>query len=188
MATVVKVRKITPVGEAKWAHIHEPKAGFVDPHGNAKGEPKYQIGIAFDPKDPAWNAWGKDMNAKLAALPQQINKATGEKIAHQVLVRRELDREDQPTGRYYVTLKTGAKFKPGLFDRCNKPLPDGTMVGNKSKIRVAYTENTYDAFGGGINLYLDAVQVLELVEFQARGAEAYGFAAEEAPAEDIAPF
>ena len=36
-------------------------------------------------------------------------------------------------------------------------------------------ENEYEAFGGGINLYLNAVQVMELVESGTYTAESYGF-------------
>ena len=53
------------------------------------------------------------------------------------------------------------------------------LIGNGSKVRVAYTENVYEPFGGGINLYLNAVQVIELVEYQNKSAQAYGFDVEE---------
>lgn len=150
-------RKITPLGLAKWAHIHKPKAPYKD-----KGEPKYQIDVIFDPKDPAWNAWAKD-------LTEAVKKA-----GKQSPIKKELDDNDEPTGRYYATFKTSDKFKPSVFDKQGSLMPD-VKIGNGSKIRVSYLENTYEAFGGGVNLYLNAVQVMELVEFQAQSATAYGF-------------
>ena len=43
---------------------------------------------------------------------------------------------------------------------------------------VSYIENEYTAFGGGINFYLNAVQVKVLVEYKPKTAEAYGFPVE----------
>jgi hypothetical protein len=193
MATEKKIkreRKISPAGEAKWAHIQTPKQGYDDGNG-PKGEPKYMIDIVFDPTDPAWSAWMAELKAKILALPPQINRATGEAIPRQALLKRELDSSDHPTGRLYFTAKTSAKFKPGLFDARREPFPDGTLVGNGSTVKIAYTENEYTAFGGGINLYLEAVQVLRLVEFGGRSAADYGFAAEDGDCQDSgdsAPF
>jgi len=54
-------------------------------------------------------------------------------------------------------------------------------VGNESRVRVSFTPVPYDAFGGGLALYLNAVQVLELVEFGKRSADSYGFTGEAQP-------
>lgn len=169
-----KIRKITPVGEAKWAHLHTPKAPFLE-NGRPKGEPKYQVDIIFDPKEAVWDKWSADLLEAIRQMPDQIDKKTGETIRKQSPIKRELDQNDQPTGRFYVTVKTSDKFKPGVFDKHGTPLNETTLVGNGSKIRVAYIENAYTAFGGGINLYLNAVQVLELVEYSSQSATSYGF-------------
>ena len=79
------------------------------------------------------------------------------------------------TGLLTVQFHTGAKFKPGLFDANGVPLADGVLVGNGSKVRVNYSPKEYTGFGGGITLYLNAVQVLELVEFGENKAVDYGF-------------
>lgn len=150
-------RKVTPIGLAKWAHLHKPKSPYKD-----KGEPKYQIDIVFDPKDLAWNAWAKE-------LTESVKKA-----GEQSPIKKELDDNDEPTGKYYVTFKTSDKFKPNVFDKHGQPLTDA-KIGNGSKVRISYMENEYKAFGGGINLYLNAVQVIELVEFQSYSAASYGF-------------
>lgn len=166
-------RLITPIGEAKWAHIHTPKTPF-----DGKGNPKYQIDVVFEVTDESWKKWAKDLSDKVRALPEQIDKKTGETYKKQQPIKRELDANDEPTGRYYATFKTSDKFKPGIFDKCGKPIPPEILIGNGSRVRVAYTENIYEAFGGGINLYLNAVQVVELIEYQHKSAEAYGFKVE----------
>lgn len=160
-----KPRFVTPIGEAKWAWLHKPKAGFA---GDPNKDPKFMIDLVFDPKEPAWAKWGVDLRQMSNGLKLPIKK--------------EMDDHEQPTGRLFVTFKTGEKYPPGVFDKYNQPIPESVLVGNGSKVRVAYTVNQYDGFGGGINLYLSGVQVVDLVEYKGRGAEGYGFTAEPMPA------
>jgi hypothetical protein len=178
-----KARLLTPVGFAKWAYVHTPKAAFTEKDGKPKGDPKYMIDVCFAPDDPAWKAWASSLTASIKALPVQTDKHTGDPIKKQMPLKRELDIDDQPTGRYYVTFKTGDRFKPGVFDKFGVPIPDTVLIGNESKVRVSYTPSEYSAFGGGIALYLNAVQVLELVEYKSQNAAAYGFDVEPLPTE-----
>jgi hypothetical protein len=173
-----KEKLTTPVGEAKWAHVQKPKDPYTDDKGRTQGESKYQIDVVFPANDPAWKDWGGKIMAQIKALPIQKNKATGVDLPHQIPIKKEFDENDQPTGRFYVTFKTGAAYKPNLFDKFGQLLPETVLVGNGSKVRVNYCENIYDAFGGGMNFYLNAVQVLELVEFKPATAEGYGFQVE----------
>lgn len=170
-------RLLTPVGEAKWAHVHTPKKAFDD-----RAEPKFQIDVVFDPKDPAWQSFGKDVQARV--------KACGGKNSP---LKPEVEGEDdKPTGRWYCTFKTGAKFAPGVFDRFGKPIPPDVLVGNGSKVRVSYSPKPYEGFDGGLTMYLNAVQVLELVEYKPKSAQNYGFETEQepssAPSEEENPF
>ena len=184
MSEKVKLeRLLTPVGEAMWAHVHVPKKPFED-----KGEAKFMIDVVFDPKDPAWAPWVDGLRKQLAALPVQTNKATGEKMPKQSPVKRELDAKDEPTGRLIATFKTSERFKPGVFDKFKRPIPPTILIGNGSKVKVAYSPNTYDAFGGGINFYLNAIQVLELVKYQAQSADNYGFTGEELKPGEADPY
>ena len=188
MAVVKQVRKTTPIGEAKWAHLNAPNAPFKDANGNIKGDPKYCIDVVFDPKDPLWNAWAKHISDTIKAMPEQTDKKTGEVMRKQSPLKRELDADDNPTGRYYASFKTSDKYKPQVFDKYNKPFDPEKMIGNGSKVRVSYVENEFPAFGGGMNFYLNAVQVLEVVEYKSQNAEAYGFTADASVPEEEAPF
>jgi len=178
------LRMVTPIGEAKWAHVQKPKPAFIE-NGKPKGDPKYQIDVLFDKDDPEWKPWAAAIMKQIREMPQQhvTDKATGEKkpLEKQIPIKMDLDADDNPTGRFYATFPTSDKLKPGLFDKYNRPLPDGVSIGNGSKVRVNYSPNVFDAFGGGINFYLNAVQVLELVEYKAQTAESYGFTGEEPP-------
>jgi len=175
-----KERMITPVGEARWAHVHTPKAAFVE-NGVPKGAPKYQVDVYFDSADPEWAAWAKDVMTKLRTLPEQTDKHSGNVVNKQTPIKKEFNENNEATGKFYVTFKTSDKYKPGVFDKYGQPISESILIGNESKIKVNYSENTYSAFGGGINFYLNAIQVIELVEYQAKSAEAYGFEVEEAP-------
>lgn len=191
-----KKRLVTPIGFAKWAWLNKPKEPFKDENGRSKGDPKYQIDVCFSIEDPAWKFWAQEVKRIIDAMPSQSNKNTGQTIPKQMPIKKELDDKDIPTGRWYVTFKTSEKFKPGVFDKHGK-LVENTMIGNESKVRVAYIPNEYKEFGGGVNFYLNAVQVLDLIEVKPQSAEGYGFAVEpEAagqaggppPAEDDLPF
>lgn len=156
-------RKTTPIGEAKWAHLHQPKKAFDE-----KGEPKYQIDVVFSTDHPEWKALA---NAIIATLKDKKLKTSP--------IKKEVNENDEPTGRYYVTFKTSAKFKPQVFDKQGQLIPDTIKVGNGSMVRVSYMENEFAGFGGGINFYLNAVQVVNLIEHKSQNAEAYGFEVEE---------
>lgn len=167
---IKRERMVTPIGEAKWAHLHIPKPPY-----KGGGNPKYQIDVYFNKDDPEWSAWAKDVMDKIRLLPDQVDRRTGQKIPKQISIKRELDENDQPTNRFYVTFKTSAKFKPMVFDSEGNRLDENILVGNGSKVKVSYVENVYSEFGGGLNFYLNAVQVFDLVEYKAQGAESYGF-------------
>ena len=50
-----KETKLSPLGEAKWAHIHEPKPPY-----QGKGDPKFEIDVVFE-KGGEWDAIGKEV-------------------------------------------------------------------------------------------------------------------------------
>jgi hypothetical protein len=170
-----KLRLRTPVGICKWAHVVKPKPAF-----EGKGPGHYMIDVMFNPAENSdWKAWANDLLEKVKAIKGK-----------QSPLKKELDEEGNETGMYYVTFKTSEKYRPPVYDRFGKPMDD-VNVGNGSKVRVAYTENEYPGFGKGINLYFDALQVLELVEYKSKSAAAFGFDvdAEPEPTDDgLAPF
>lgn len=72
----------------------------------------------------------------------------------------------------YVEIKRKVKdgiapetVKPELVDSAQKPLKEGTLIGNHSKVRVKFGRYWYETSGGGVGTVLFKVQVLELVAF-----------------------
>ncbi len=163
-----KEKHVTPVGIAKWAHLNTPKPAFAGDKGA-----KYQIDVLFDPNDAEWKEWG-------AKIKQMLADTKGKNSPF----KQEKDQEDNPTGKWFVTFKTSEQFKPGLFDKYGKQISETVLIGNGSKVRVNYNPREYEGFGGGLALYLNAVQVLELVEYTGRSADAYGFDVAPEPAQE----
>lgn len=171
-----KPKLITPVGLAKWAWLNKPKAPY---QGDADKGSKYMIDVVFDAADPKWRELALFVQSEGEKMRLQYK--TADKLAKAKFpAKADVDEADRPTGLYSVTFKTGEKYPPRVFDRFGEPIPENVIVGNGSKVRVSYNINYYDGFGGGINLYLSAVQVIDLVEYKGRGAGAYGFEVETA--------
>lgn len=70
----------------------------------------------------------------------------------------------------YVTLKAGDEFPPAVVDAKKQPLPTGVLVGNGSKVKVVFNAFEWTFKNkSGISAGLQAVQVLDLIPFEARG-------------------
>lgn len=94
-------------------------------------------------------------------------------------------------GDTYFKFKTKSTYKTKsgevkdrvvpIFDSAGKPLPKNVDVGHGSIVKVAYTINPFYKTRKikGLTLYLNAVQVIELVKRGERDAGSYGFGAEE---------
>lgn len=156
----------TPVGEARWAHLVKPRA--YQENGRDAGTPKFSIEVYFKADDPAW----KEFCAKLKALAGNVK----------LPFKREIDDDTgQPTGMVFASYRTGEKFRPHMFDKYGKKMEENILLGNGSKVRVNFSPNEYKGFGGGLNFYLNAVQVIDLIEYQSKDAKGYGFDVEPEP-------
>lgn len=122
--------------------------------------------------------------AKAATLPEFAGKKLNDASSL-------LGMGETPDGDTYFKFKTKSTYttKAGdilnrvipIYDSQGKPLPKNTDVGHGSIVKVAYTIHPYYKTKTikGLTLYLNAVQVLELVEKGERDAGSYGFGAEE---------
>ena len=173
-------RKVSPIGEAKWAHVHQPKSAFKDPKtGVVKGDPKYEIDVVFE-KGGGWSGLCQNIISQYKADNYPRYPQGGKYIESDYgPIKTEVNDQGETTGRFYISFKTGEKFPPRVFDKYGQIISPEVLIGNGSKVKVAYKENHYPGFGGGINLYLNAVQVVELVEYSGGNATDYGFETEE---------
>lgn len=94
---------------------------------------------------------------------------------------------DKKTGEVTLVVSSGEQYKPGLFDSQNKRLPEGVVIGGGSILKANVSPYVYENMGGGIKLYLNAVQVKKLEAGAASGASPFeaeddGYVAPDEPA------
>ena len=88
---------------------------------------------------------------------------------------KDVGEDGKETGNIIFKFKT--KNKPALFDAKGKPIQNTNVYGG-SQIKVSATAAPYSAAGNvGITLYLNAVQVIELVTGDSGGQQSFGFVA-----------
>jgi len=150
---------ITPQGVGKYLYLREPDTRF-----DAEG--KFKATLELDPK----NADAKRFADSINALMRKMKKANSP-------VHEQKDRDGRLTGKLEVRFAT--QFKPQVFDAKKNLVPEEVRPGSGSLVRIAYTINSYDGFGGGINLYLRGVQILEYKEYSGPSADQLGFQEEE---------
>ena len=174
-----KITKTLPVGTLVYpkldkVDVYQP----VDKKGRPSGAEKrrWLVNIKFEDDDHrAVSAWLKE-TAKEAGLDNNAKMPF---------------RKDKKTGEIWLQAASGEQYKPALFGANNARIPAGVAIGGGSKARIDVTVNAYEGFGGGINLYLNAVQVIELREsnFGKSPFDAVeGYSPEEPEEDEDAPF
>jgi hypothetical protein len=169
----------TPLVECLWAQVTKPASKYGT-QGVRPEDQEYKITALLDPNKPKH----EEFLAKLKALWQQCGtemKCPGGIAKNKPFKKHKRKEDDSPTGLFEVTFKTGVKFPVRVFDAKGNKITGDLNIGNGSQVKVAgsYTFYGPDKSGGGVKLYLNAVQVVELVEWSGGEASDYGFAAGE---------
>ena len=136
---------------------------------NGEYEDSFQITLILDPKDPEH----KKLLSKISDLHKE-SKGRDEKKP----IKKHVDLEGNETGKYTVRFKTKAQYMDSVptFDaKGNKILRDKNFVANDSIVRVNWSYGFYKQGGGGVSLYLNGVQVIDLIEWSGGDASDYGF-------------
>ena len=124
-------------GEAYWAHVITPNTKF-----NPVGE------------------WSIEV-CNLDAKNKKIAEGDGLTIKN-----KDDDRGDFVTLKQYARTKDGSPRKISVKDSQRNPFPNDKLIGNGSKVNVSYFPKEYTVYGGGVKGYLNAVQVVDLVEYK----------------------
>ncbi|MCP1937352.1 hypothetical protein J2R95_003147 [Bradyrhizobium japonicum] len=138
-----------------------PKLNKVD---DFKGKRTFKTRIKFDDENHRKvDAWlkkaAKELGQADAKLPWYKDKKTGE-----------------------LTLKasSGEKYPPALLDAKGREVPRAKVeVGGGTIAKVDVTAAYYEGFGGGINLYMNFVQIIELQKRGFNVQEEEGFSYED---------
>jgi len=176
-----KERFITPVGTLVWPKLNEVDVYQPMKNGKPSGAPKIRFITRFKIDDPK-------AHAKVEAFLEEKMK---ELCADCDSPRLSCFKIDKKTKEITLEATSGEKYRPPVFDAKNKKLSPEIVIGGGTKAKLDLTINGYDGFGGGINLYINAVQVLDLVEGGQRGSqfeEADGYEAEEGRTEEQSTF
>ena len=168
----------TPIGVARWPRLNHPDTKF-DENG------VYSCKLILEEKDynelnnkiETWldkeyarfcKELGKKQLRRATSVPLRIND-DGE---HEVYAKQAAQKE---------TSKGTLTFSIALFDSQGKKLNNPPNVGNGSRIRLGVEPTAWfvPALGFGYTLRLKAAQIVELVEFNPSGAEAFSFDSED---------
>lgn len=132
-------------GIAHWTKIAEPNT-------NDRGDIEYTMDITIE--DAATKTLLKE---------------------HGIIIKnkdRELIEKGKPLQGDFVSLKS--RFKPSVVDAQLNLMPEGTKIGNGSKVLVkAHAYSWKFKAKSGTSLGLDTVQVLELVQFSANKLDGF---------------
>lgn len=147
---MAKITKTLPVGTAVF-----PKLDKVDVYQpkNAKGQPN-------GAEKRTWNTRVKYSDEDHREIDNWLKKLA--KDAGLKTVTNWPWKKDKKTGEVTLMVSSGEEYKPGLYDAKNKPLPADVVIGGGSQIKVNVSPFVYEGLGGGIKLYLNAVQLIKL--------------------------
>ena len=148
----------SPKGEALYPYVDRPDNRF-DPEG------VFRVDLVVDPavkehKDFLNFLYKHTPKPGKPPYKKHIDPETGEE-----------------TPFFVVHFKS--KFKPKVFDAKGNLIEGESNLGMGSKIKVSYSMNEYTGFGGGLNLYLRAIQIIELIPYSGPKLENYGLEPEE---------
>jgi hypothetical protein len=102
-------------------------------------------------------------------------------------------RQDKKDGSFSLQMTSGEDYPPPFVDAAGNEVPRNKVkIGGGSIIKPDVSINAYDGFGGGINLYINQIQIIELktrvlnkFEAEAGGYTYNGGDADEDRSEDL---
>lgn len=153
-----------------------PKISKPDTYGEF-ADNKFKTGIAVDPEHPR--------TKEAIQLILQMAKDNGIKNIVKSGQSRTVpfdDEDEEHEGKVIFSAKT--KDRPAVFDAKNRKLPEGVLIGGGTTANIQVAVNCWlkkvkQKGGGsvekpwGINLFLNQVQVLDLVEYSSRENSAF---------------
>ncbi len=178
--------RITPKGVAVWPRLNEPDTKYKD-------EGEYTVKLAFDTDDKEARKLIVDLEKIRDEQYAQWKSENPKKAKTATLgpvYTDELDDDGEETGRILlnfkmkasgVSKKTGKKWtrKPDIFPAKGKdPLKNPPSIGGGSVLRVSFEYFTTFVESSKtfyLSLRMNAVKLIELVEFGKKDAKGHGF-------------
>lgn len=184
--TKKKLAKLnTPIGEARWCWLYEPDTRFKD-------DGEYRVDLILNAENPKV----KEIVAKIKATYDDF-KATlddpkkAKKEPKHLGFEPETDDNGDETGNLIFKFKAKATFvnkkgervektPPAVFDSKLKQIKEPISIYNGTTMIVNFSPSGYfNGTNNGVTLYLNAVQIINLVSGGNGDAKDYGFGEEE---------
>ena len=148
-----KVTIILPPGEAVWPKLAEVDVYQpVDKKGRPSGAEKRRYLTRVRYNDDNFRKTDEYLKQQLKEFDLEDGKLPWKK--------------DKKTGELHLEATSGEKFRPPVYDAKGNALPLKVVrkIGGGSVFKLDVTVNPYTGFGGGINLYINSIQLIELKE------------------------
>ncbi|MDT8900624.1 hypothetical protein [Anaeroselena agilis] len=175
---------VSPVGEAYWARLRREE--------EYKGKPTGRFSISLKLPLEATQQLLKELEAEYDVLKKTSSVFQGQKPAKGSTPNFGTKEDSNgdivfkfSTKSTFESKKTGETFKKTIpiFSASGKALELANEIGNGSRVRVSFSvaPKFKDSKTYGLQLFLDAVKVIQLVEYKAGGLqeEAFGFEPED---------
>jgi hypothetical protein len=146
-----KVKKVLPAATFVWPKLNEVDVYQpVDKKGRPSGAEKrrYIVNLKFNDADH--REVDKWLDEQLKAFDLEDGKKPW--------------KTDKKTGEVTLVCTSGEEYRPTVYDAKKQEVPVTVKIGGGSEGKVYVTVNPYTGFGGGINLYINSVQLLKLVQ------------------------
>jgi len=162
---------VTPTGNALWAKVTEPQSNKFNP------TPMYSMSVIFTPEE------AEDFKSRMQSLLDnfydetfaELKPAKQKTLSKADLFKEAEDKDGNLTGELELKTKQFSKDFKGndqimpIVDSTGKDITNGCpLVGNGSRVRAKVFPKLYHMASTntvGISFRLNAVQILELVEY-----------------------
>lgn len=176
--------KFTPEAPCKFPYLTQPKTKIKQGDDFKDIPPVYTTALVFDQNDPFVATVEKAAEKAFEEAKSKLKPAEAKKAVLHTPIRDEEDKDGEPTGNVLITFKTAAERKNKktkevekvelyVADAKGKRVTKVPNIGSGSKLCLAFNPSgRYMApsvkAAPGIfyyTLYLNGVQLIELVEF-----------------------
>jgi hypothetical protein len=158
MASKKFKQAVSPIGTLSWPWLTKPDTRY-----NAEGVYKTSLIVNDVDAKPLMDLCTEVFIAEFGQA--KLKKAV-------MPFDEELDANGNPTGN--IVFKFKSKRAPGLFDAKAKPIAKTLNVASGTTAKIATALNPYaTGVNTGVSMYLNDVQILELVEYGANAANKF---------------
>lgn len=149
-----KITVTLPKGVAVWPKLNEVDVYQpLDKKGKPNGAEKRRFitRLEFNDEDH------RKVDAYLKKVLKDHDMEDGK------LPWRDEKKDGKKTGKKHLEMTSGEKYPPPFIDSRGNEIPRSKVkVGGGSVLKVDVTVNVYTGLGGGINLYMNDVMIVEL--------------------------